>query len=145
MPKRDQLFLLTPDFADTRHGDRLFFCPETAMVEGMLAFYPKLRARVDVHYIGFDKPRSAIVALLGEAVQGCPMLVLVEDSLAAFQARADVKVGESQGTGLHIEGHRDLPLPRRSIRCGNATSLDFGERQRKTVVTSRQMSEGQVP
>jgi hypothetical protein len=97
MPKRDQLFLLTPDFADARHGDHRFFCPESAMVEGMLAFYPKLRAQVDVHYIGFDKPRAAIVALLGEAVQGCPMLVLGEDSLAAFEPPADVKVGESQG------------------------------------------------
>jgi hypothetical protein len=97
MPNRDQLFLLTPDFADTRHGDRLFFCPETAMVEGMLAFYPKLRARIDVHYIGFDKPRQAIVALLGEAVQGCPMLVLGEGSLAAFEPRPDVTIRESAG------------------------------------------------
>ena len=97
MPKRDQLFLLTPDFTDARHGDRPFFCPETAMVEGMLAFYPKLRAQVDVHYIGFDKPRTAIVALLGEAVQGCPMLVMGEESLLAFQARPDVKIGESSG------------------------------------------------
>ena len=67
------------------------------MVEGMLAFYPKLRAQVDVHYIGFDKPRSAIVALLGEAVQGCPILVMGEESLVAFDARPDVTVGESLG------------------------------------------------
>ena len=97
MPKRDQLFLLTPDFKDARHGDRPFFCPETAMVEGMLAFYPKLRAQVDIHYIGFDKPRAAIVALLGEAVQNCPVIVLGEDSLATFESRPDVKVGESSG------------------------------------------------
>ena len=67
MPKRDQLFLLTSDFTDTRQGDRPFFCPETALIEGMLAFYPKLRSQVDIHYIGFDKPRTAIVALLGAA------------------------------------------------------------------------------
>lgn len=97
MPKRDQLFLLTPDFADPRHGDRPFFCPETAMVEGMLAFYPKLRAQIDVHYIGFAKPRTAIVALLGEAVQGCPMLVMGEESLVAFEARPDVTTRESLG------------------------------------------------
>jgi len=97
MPKRDQLFLLTPDFTDTRHGDRPFFCPETAMVEGMLAFYPKLRAQVDIHYIGFDEPRTAIVALLGEGVQGCPMLVMGDESLVSFEARPDVKIGESSG------------------------------------------------
>src|SRR6187549_2198499 len=97
MPKRDQLFLLTPDFSDTRHGSRPFFCPESAMVEGMLAFYPKLRAQVDVHYIGFATPRTAIVALLGEGVQGCPMLVMGEESLAAFEAPPDVTGGVASG------------------------------------------------
>ena len=97
MLKRDQLFLLTPDFADARHGDRPFFCPESALVEGMLAFYPKLRARIDIHYIGFDKPRHAIVALLGEGAQGCPVLVLGEESLAASSPPADVTVKESLG------------------------------------------------
>lgn len=74
-----------------------FFCPETALVEGMLAFYPKLRAQIDVHYIGFDKPRPAIVALLGEGMQGRPMLVMGDESLIAFQARPDIRIGESLG------------------------------------------------
>ena len=97
MLKRDQLFLLTPDFTDARQGDRPFFCPETALVEGMLAFYPKLRAEVDIHYVGFDKPRLSIVALLGEKVQNCPVIVLGEESLAAFSPRPDVTIGESSG------------------------------------------------
>ena len=97
MLKRDQLFLLTPDFLDTRHGDRPFFCPETALVEGMLGFYPKLRAPIDIHYVGFDKPRLAIVALLGEARQGCPVLVMGEESLAVFKPRPDITIGESLG------------------------------------------------
>lgn len=97
MPKRDQLFLLAPDFKDARHGERPFFCPETAMVEGMLAFYPKLRAQVDIHYIGFEKPRTAIVALLGEGMQGCPILVMGDESLVAFPAHPEVRVGESSG------------------------------------------------
>ncbi|MEO8361849.1 MAG: DUF3088 family protein [Vicinamibacteria bacterium] len=97
MLKRDQLFLLAPDFADQRHGDRPFFCPETALVEGMLAFYPKLRAQIDIHYVGFAKPRLGIIALLGEAVQNCPVLVMGEESLAAFSPRPDITVGESLG------------------------------------------------
>lgn len=109
MPKRDQLFLLTPDFSDTRHGDRPFFCPETAMVEGMLAFYPKLRAQVDVHYIGFDKPRTAIVALLGEAVQGCPMLVMGDESRVGFEPLPDVRIGESSG---HAYISKDIEICR---------------------------------
>jgi len=56
MLKRDQHFLLTPDFADTHHGDRAFFCP-----------------------------RRPIVDLLGEAAQACPVLVMSEEGAAAFK------------------------------------------------------------
>lgn len=97
MLRRDALFLLTPDFEDPAKGPEAFFCPETALVEGMLAFYPKLRAQVDVHYIGFRKPRAAIVSLLGEQVQSCPILVLSDESVATFTGRADVTLGESNG------------------------------------------------
>jgi len=79
------------------------------MVEGMLAFYPKLRAQVDVHYIGFDKPRAAIVALLGEGVQGCPMLVLGEESLAALEPIPDVRTAESLG---HAYISKDIEICR---------------------------------
>lgn len=74
---RDTLFLLAPDF--TEGGDR-FFCPGSALVEGMLGFYPQLREQLDVRYIGFPRPRQAVVELLGEAHQGCPVLVLAGDS-----------------------------------------------------------------
>lgn len=97
MLTRDVLFLLTPDFEDAPRGDRPFFCPETALVEGMLAFYPKLRAALDIHYIDFQKPRAGIVALLGDRVQNCPILVLSDESVVRFGGREDVKVGESCG------------------------------------------------
>jgi hypothetical protein len=97
MLRRDALFLLTPDFEDASKGAGAFFCPETALVEGMLAFYPRLRAEIDVHYIGFRKPRAAIVALLGEQVQSCPILVLSDESVLKFTGRPDVTLGESNG------------------------------------------------
>lgn len=76
MIMKDQLFLLKPDFKDQGSGP--FFCPESALVEGMLSFYPVLREKVDVHYINFEKPRQEIVSLLGEENQGAPKLVLGE-------------------------------------------------------------------
>ena len=73
---KDTLFLLKPDFHNGDKGP--FYCPECALVEGMLSFYPKLRHKLDVNYVDFAKPRAAVVALLGEANQGCPVLVLAE-------------------------------------------------------------------
>ncbi|WKZ13258.1 MAG: DUF3088 domain-containing protein [Gammaproteobacteria bacterium] len=73
---KDRLFLLKPDFHKGSEGP--FYCPECALVEGMLSYYPKLRHKLDVQYVEFDKPRGAIVAELGEANQGCPVLILAD-------------------------------------------------------------------
>lgn len=71
---KDQLFLLKADFTDQGAGP--FFCPESALVEGMLSFYPALREKIEVHYIGFQKPRPELVAILGAENQGAPKLIL---------------------------------------------------------------------
>jgi hypothetical protein len=89
---KDTLFLLSPGFMDGDTGP--WFCPETAVVEGMLSFYPRLRAQVDVRYVDFPKPRRPIVALLGEAVQRCPVLVLGD---GLHPAPEGVVVGEANG------------------------------------------------
>lgn len=89
---KDQLFLLSPGFMDGDTGP--WFCPEAAVVEGMLAFYPRLRVQVDVRYVEFPKPRAPIVALLGEAVQRCPILVLGDESR---QVPGGIPVGEANG------------------------------------------------
>ncbi|MBI5691223.1 MAG: DUF3088 family protein [Verrucomicrobia bacterium] len=76
MTTHDQLFLLTPNFADGRVGTGIFHCPECAQVEGLLSYYPYLRGRVDVHYVDFARPRAEIVPLVGAENQSCPLLVL---------------------------------------------------------------------
>lgn len=73
---KDRLFLLKPDFR--REGEGPFYCPESALVEGVLSFYPKLRDHIDVQYIDFEKPRAALVQEIGEANQGCPVLLLAD-------------------------------------------------------------------
>jgi len=71
---RDTLFMLKEDFND---GKGLpYFCPDCAMITGVLAYFPKLRHRLDVRYVDFSGPRTEIVALLGNENQNCPVLVL---------------------------------------------------------------------
>jgi hypothetical protein len=46
------------------------------MVEGFLGYFPQVRETLDITYYPFPRPRAAIVALVGEANQSMPVLVL---------------------------------------------------------------------
>jgi hypothetical protein len=85
---RDTLLLLEPDF--TVNGRRCY-CPACATVEGLLGYYPALRAELDVRYIAFDRPRAAVIELIGAANQGLPALVLAPgtppDAIAGLAVR----------------------------------------------------------
>ena len=69
----DQLYLLKPDFQDQ---GKTYYCPGCAEVIGILEFYPELKRSIDIHYVDFPRPRPELISLLGEANQGCPVLVL---------------------------------------------------------------------
>lgn len=71
-----KLFILKPSFPDPNVGAGVFFCPHSAMVEGLLSFYPKLREQLDVRYVDFPRPRHEVISEVGEANQACPVLVL---------------------------------------------------------------------
>lgn len=72
----EKLFLLKPDFQDiNREAEIRFFCPNCALLEGILSFYPRLRNELEVHYVDFARPRPSIIELIGEANQSCPVLV----------------------------------------------------------------------
>jgi hypothetical protein len=78
MASRDVLFLLPPAFEDAAAGPGLFHCAHCARVAGLLAYAPQLRERIDVRVVGFPRPRAEVVALVGEAHQSCPVLVLAD-------------------------------------------------------------------
>lgn len=78
MSARDRLFLLPPAFEDAAAGPGLFHCPYCARVTGVLAYAPQVRERIDVQIVDFPRPRAAIVALVGDAHQSCPLLVLAD-------------------------------------------------------------------
>lgn len=76
---KDTLFLITPGFSDPKLPGVSFVCPFCNQVEGLLASFPELASRIDVKRVGFARPREAVIALVGEANQGLPLLVLAQD------------------------------------------------------------------
>lgn len=89
---KDTLFLLKHDFPDG--PGKPFYCPECSQVSGVLHYYPHLRHHLEVRYVDFPRPRPDVVALVGEANQSCPVLVLGEAAPAAVEG---VPIGSHQG------------------------------------------------
>ena len=89
--KRDQLYLLKPDFHDQ---GKTYYCPGCVELLGLLEFYPALKQRVNIHHVDYPRPRPKLVPLLGEANQGCPVLVL---ATAPQNLPAHLKVQHANG------------------------------------------------
>ena len=70
----DRLLLLTPDWTDDLGGP--WFCPAGAFIEGVLAFYPELKTRLEITRLDHARPRPPVIDLVGEDHQSCPVLVL---------------------------------------------------------------------
>lgn len=92
-----KLFLLSPNFPDKNLSETtVYFCPDCAMIEGVLSYYPELKQKVEIIYVDFEVPRQPIVDLVGEGFQGCPILIIHKDdmteedhSLAEFRISGD--------------------------------------------------------
>ena len=74
----DILFMLSPGFTDSARDaeGKLYYCPDCAFLEGVLACCPALRTQLDIRYVAYPRPRREIVELVGDAHQGCPNLIL---------------------------------------------------------------------
>jgi len=84
--QRDKLFLLRSDFTDPAHPGRRFYCWHCALMEGLIASFPELLARLDVERIAWPRPRKEIVKLIGEENQSVPLLVLADDAPKTIDA-----------------------------------------------------------
>jgi hypothetical protein len=73
---KDELYLLRPGFYNAGVGP--LYCGDSLPVEGLLSFFPELRAVLEVHYLDFPRPRAALVKALGDAHQGIPVLILAD-------------------------------------------------------------------
>ncbi len=74
--KKPVLFLIRPNSRPDRPDG--WYCPDCAIVEGVLAYYPQLRQVMDVRHVDFPRPRAELVALIGGERQDCPCLLLDE-------------------------------------------------------------------
>jgi hypothetical protein len=77
---RDKLFLLHPGFEDPAYPGTIFYCWHCALIEGVLASFPKLAANIDVERVAWPRPRTAVVALLGIENQSLPVMILADGS-----------------------------------------------------------------
>ncbi|MCZ4298715.1 DUF3088 domain-containing protein [Henriciella marina] len=80
----DILYLLTPG-EDPAYPGETFYCPPCAMVEGVLASFPELAAKLDVRRVDWPRPRKDVVAVVGEENQSLPMLLLEEGTSSPHQ------------------------------------------------------------
>ena len=72
---KDTLFLIAPGFEDPKHPGVRFVCPHCNQIEGLLAAFPDLAAGIDVHRVGFQRPREAVIAVVGEENQSLPLFI----------------------------------------------------------------------
>jgi hypothetical protein len=91
---KDRLFMLRPGFFQGSDGP--FYCGDSVVVEGLLSFFPQLRAAIDVDYIDASRPRASIVEWIGEGNQSAPVLVLAggvvpRDGTIALQTYGNVR------------------------------------------------------
>ena len=77
-----KLFLLSPNLPDKKLSENsLYFCPDCAMVEGVLKYYPGIKEEIDITYVDFERPRQPIVDLVGPNFQGCPILIIHKNDI----------------------------------------------------------------
>lgn len=81
---RDTLFILRAPFEDQ---GQIWFCASCAMVEGALLANAHWGDSIEVRRMAYPRPRQEMIALIGEANQSMPALVLGDASKAPAEAR----------------------------------------------------------
>lgn len=96
-----KLFLLKPDFTDKSIDDnKKFYCPQNAMIEGIISYYPRLKEILEIIYVDFERPRQKLVELVGEENQSCPNLVINKNEI---DGKTDVSYFKSYGEYLFVD------------------------------------------
>lgn len=112
---KDHLFVL--DAHSVTNNNKPGYCPDCALVQGYLGYYPEVMERIEISILPPPRPRTAIVNLLGEDNQGAPVLVLAPSSKPS--AAIAVKTAN---------GHRFINDPQTILNylgenCGGGMSL----------------------
>lgn len=83
-PMRDCLYLLDPQFEDPDLPGRSFYCRDCVTIDGLLARFPDKASELEVIRIPYPRPRDAVIAVVGEAHQNLPLLVLAPNADASL-------------------------------------------------------------
>lgn len=86
---KDTLFLIAPGFEDPKLPGVRFVCPHCNQIEGLLAAFPELAAQIDIRRVGFQRPREAVIAVVGEENQSLPLFVFAGDVPNDAKAKGD--------------------------------------------------------
>jgi hypothetical protein len=112
---KDQLYLLRPGFMNAGLGP--LYCSESAPIEGVLSFFPRLRTLIDVRYIEFPRPRAVLAQALGEEHQAVPVLILAagralrKDMPEARSARGKRFFNDERSIRQYLSLQYKLPAP----------------------------------
>ena len=110
-----KLFLLKPDFKDsnTDNEGKLYYCPQCALIAGIIKYYPQLETMLEINYVDFQRPRKAIIELIGEENQSCPTLIVENNQ----EENVDLSYFNFYGDKLFINS-TDLILKYLSAKFG---------------------------
>jgi hypothetical protein len=114
MTTRDRLLLLKPGFEDPAFPGQRFYCWHCALIEGVLASFPDLAARLDVERIDWPRPRAAVVAALGPENQSLPVLLLGEGGATDPSVREHAGqrfIDDKDGILRALSARHGFPLP----------------------------------
>lgn len=81
----DTIFLVKPGFQDPAFPDKNFYCWHCALIEGVLASFPDLAAKLIVKRVAWPRPRTEVIEVVGEEHQSLPLLVFGADLLTEDQ------------------------------------------------------------
>ncbi len=83
--QRDRLYLVQPDFEDPAYPGQRFYCWHCALLEGILASFPKLATRLKIKRIAWPRPRHELIEVVGEENQSVPLLLLANKETSPHQ------------------------------------------------------------
>ena len=96
-----KLFLIKPGFTDsnTDNEGKYYYCPQCATTEGVIKYYPQLEDIIEIHYVDFKRPRPAIIEIIGEENQSCPVLIIDNNK----DNDVDISYFKSYGDKLFVD------------------------------------------
>ena len=74
------------------------------MVEGILKYYPQIKEQLEIIYVDFQKPRQAVIDMLGTENQGCPVLIIEKKQ----DEKADTSYFQSSGDKKFVNNLGDI-------------------------------------